>query len=247
MFALKGKTVLVTGAAKRLGRYTALELARAGCRVIVHYRSSKEDAEATAEEIGRYGVEAWTIQADLEDTDSARDLFGRCVERAGPIDFLINSASIFPEGTLPDVLTDAFEQNMRVNALSPYALAAALAEQGRPGSVVNFLDARMLDYDRRHVPYHLSKRTLFTLTRIMAVEFAPLVRVNGVAPGLVLPPDGEDESYLERLAHTNPLNTAGSGDQIAKTVLFLLWNEFVTGQVIYVDGGRHLKGRFYGS
>ena len=85
------------------------------------------------------------------------------------------------------------------------------------------------------------------ITRMMSLEYAPLVRVNAVAPGLILPPPGENESYLERLAHTNPLNTHGTGAQIAASVLFLIWNEFITGEILFVDGGRHLQGSMYGS
>ena len=140
---------------------------------------------------------------------------------------------------------------MKINSLSPFTLTTRLHEHleadDRCGAVVNFLDTRMLDYDKKHVAYHLSKRTLFAITRMASIEYAPRLRVNGVAPGLVLPPPGEDESYLDEWAHTNPLKTHGNGEQIAAAVLFLLWSRFVTGQVIYVDGGRHVKGRFYGS
>ncbi len=247
LFDLTGRNALVTGAGTRLGRRTAVELGRAGCNVVVHYHGSEEHAAGTAEEIRRGGTEAWTVRADLANPAAAEELFDRGVELAGPIDFLVNSASIFPEGTLSDLLLDTFFENLRVNALSPFALSQRLAGQRRPACIVNILDTRMLDYDRAHVPYHLSKRTLFDLTRMMSREYAPLVRVNAVAPGLILPPAGEDASYLRRMAATNPLNSHGTSDQIAKTVLFLIWNEFVTGQVIYVDGGRHLQGRFYGS
>ncbi len=111
--------------------------------------------------------------------------------------------------------------------------------------VVNFLDTMIRDYDKKHVPYHVSKKVLQDLTRMMAVEYAPKLRVNAVAPGLVLPPLGKDESYLERLKHTNPLQSYGSGEQIAHAVVFLLTNEFITGQCIYVDGGRNLRGAMY--
>ena len=125
-------------------------------------------------------------------------------------------------------------------------IARAFGAQGIEGVIVNFLDTRIEDYDRKHAAYHLSKRMLYTLTRMMAIEFAPLVRVNAVAPGLILPPPGKDESYLAQLAHTNPLGRYGDPSHIVEAVLFLVRNDFVTGQVVFVDGGRHLKGKMYG-
>jgi NAD(P)-dependent dehydrogenase (short-subunit alcohol dehydrogenase family) len=124
-------------------------------------------------------------------------------------------------------------------------LSRRLAAQKRAGSIVNLLDARMLDYDRQHLSYHLSKRALWDLTRIGAIEFAPLIRVNAVAPGLVLPPTGKDTEYLEKLKHTNLLNRYGSPEDVARAVLFLIESPFITGQVIFVDGGRHMRGRVY--
>jgi hypothetical protein len=124
-------------------------------------------------------------------------------------------------------------------------LCREFAKQVRGGAIVNFLDTRVLDYDREHMSYHLSKRALFTLTRAMALEFAPAIRVNAVAPGLVLPPAGKDQSYLDALVHTNPLQAHGSVEDVAAAVLFLVTSPFVTGQVIYVDGGRHMLGGVY--
>jgi pteridine reductase len=112
--------------------------------------------------------------------------------------------------------------------------------------IINMLDSRITDYDRQHVAYAIAKRTLFTLTKMTALEFAPGVRVNGVAPGLILPPSGKDQSYLEQLKSTNPLNGIGTIEQILEAVRFLVDNEFITGQIIFVDGGRNLLSNTYG-
>ena len=120
-----------------------------------------------------------------------------------------------------------------------------MAEKGQSGVVVNLLDTMVRDYDRKHVSYHLSKKALHDLTRMMAVEYGPRLRVNGVAPGLVLPPEGKDIAYLEGLKHSNALERIGCPEQIAHAVVFLLTNEFITGQTIYIDGGRHLRGSMY--
>lgn len=243
---LNKKTALVTGAARRMGEAVALGLARANCNVILHYRTSGAAANALAERLRDQGVRAWTSCADLADPAQATQLMDHAIRDAGPIDFLINNAGIFPEQSLRELSPDDVHANIDINAVAPLLLVRRFAAQDREGAVVNFLDARIVDYDREHVPYHLSKRMLYTLTRMMAVEFAPKVRVNAVAPGLVLPPEGKDAGYLEGLKHTNPLNRYGSAGGVVEAVLFLLRSGFVTGQVIFVDGGRHLRGGLYG-
>jgi NAD(P)-dependent dehydrogenase (short-subunit alcohol dehydrogenase family) len=242
---LKGKTALVTGGAKRVGRATALALAAEKVDVVVHYHESVEEAESLVEEIRAAGTKARSLGCDLSVEGEASALFERAVDTAGPIDILINNASIFPVGGLTDVDAAALELNMQIHALSPLALARALAAQGRPAHIVNFLDTKVLEYDRDHVAYHLSKRVLSALTRILAMELAPAVAVNAVAPGLILPPPGKDQKYLEEMASTNPLQRHGSPRDLTDAVLFLLRSRFITGQLIFVDGGRHMKGRFY--
>jgi hypothetical protein len=192
------------------------------------------------------GVKAWTAQAGLNDPAQARALFDEATRLSGGIDFVVNSASVFPESTLAHFTSDELHHVINVNALAPLMLGRALKESNRPGAIVNLLDCMIADFDRKHVAYHLSKRMLYSLTRMMAVEFAPAVRANGVAPGLVLPPAGKGEEYLASLASTNPLNRYGSAEDVAAAVLFLLKSDFVTGQVIFVDGGRNLRGNMYG-
>lgn len=245
MIDLRGQTALVTGGAKRLGAALARALARRGVHVVIHYRSSSREAEDLVAELSRMGVKAWTVAGDLGNLDACEPVFEKAVHQAGPIDILVNNASIFPDSRLDDFTASQLFENVQVNAMAPTLLCRLFAGQERPGTIVNFLDTRILDYDRRHVAYHLSKRMLHALTKMMAIEYAPGIRVNAVAPGLVLPPPGQDESYLERLAHTNPLQRHGSADDVAEAAVFLVASDFVTGQVLYVDGGRHLKGRMY--
>lgn len=243
---LTGKTALVTGAAKRLGRATALALAARGVHVVAHYRSSAREAESLAARIEETGGRCTLAQGDLGRPEEAAPLFDRVCETAGPVDILVNNASIFPESTLDGFTAEELYRNVDVNALAPTLLGRAMAARNRPGHIVNLLDCRIVDFDEKHVAYHLSKRMLFSLTRMMAMAYAPAVQVNAVAPGLVLPPEGKDESYLAGLAHTNPLNAHGGEEDIVRTILFLLDSPFITGQVVFVDGGRHLVGNFYG-
>jgi len=255
VISLSGKIALVTGAAKRLGRATALALAHEGVNIVLHCRTSADAAEELARTIRGLGVGAWTLTADLTEAGAPESLVERAMEAAGPLDFLINNASIFPEGRLNGITVESIHASVDLNALAPFLAARRFAEQLRSGSegtprregaIINFLDARIVDYDREHVAYHLSKRMLFELTRMMALEFAPAIRVNAVAPGLILPPAGKDEGYLASLAHTNPLNRYGAVDDVTSAVLFLLQSPFITGEVIFVDGGRHLRGNTYG-
>lgn len=239
------RVALVTGGARRIGRAICAALAAEGCHVVIHYRTSRDEADLLCDHLRQYGVNAWAIECDLADTSEVEQLVAGATKLAGPIDFLINNASIFPSDHLLDFGTDQLSACVNVNAVAPLLLARALATQGRSGSIVNLLDTRVQDYDREHASYHLSKRMLLSLTSMLALELAPAIRVNGVAPGLILPPEGKDDAYLQNLVGTNPLRTYGGAMDVADAVIFLLRSTFVTGQVIYVDGGRHLKGRVY--
>ena len=243
---LAERTALVTGGARRLGRAMVETLSAGGARVVVHYGSSGDEANQLVDTLRRQGGLAYALQADLADASRAESLLGEAADLAGrSIDVLINNASIFPADTLADVTPESLATNMQIHAMAPLSLTRAMAKGCKRGDVINMIDARVVDFDRQHASYHLSKRTLATLTKMLARELAPSVRVNGICPGLILPPPGQDERYLEDLAHTNPLNAHGRGDDITRAMLFLLESPFVTGQLLFIDGGRHLKGRMY--
>jgi pteridine reductase len=245
MHTIRGKTALVTGAAKRIGRAIALALAQHGAHVVIHYHTSRAEAHTTAEDMRACGVKARTIQADLNDLEQAAAMLTELHPQTGTLDILINSASIFPADQVMDFSATSFQQNMAVNALAPLWLSRAFAHQTQSGAIINLLDTRILDYDASHTAYHLSKRTLFTLTKMLSRELAPGIRVNGVAPGLILPPPGKPEAYLQQFTRSNPLQRIGTLEDVTEAVLFLLRSDFITGQIIYVDGGRHLKGAMY--
>jgi len=239
--SVRGKTALITGAGRRVGRATALALAREGANIIVHYGRSEEEARQVCREIEQHSVKAWGLQADLEKPEEYETLIKRVLELAGSIEILVNNASIFPPSELGDVSFDDVVANLQVNAWAPFVLTREFARQVGKGRIVNLIDSRIQGYDFAHVAYILSKHLLALLTRMTALEFAPDITVNGVAPGLILPPPGEDESYLERLKGTVPLKCHGEPEDIAEAVVFLVKSNFITGQIIYVDGGRHLK------
>ena len=239
--SLRGSSALITGAAKRIGRQTALTLAREGVNVVVNYRSSRDEAESLASEIRAMGVSAWTLQADFSDESASEDLIDRAFEAAGKLDVLVNNASEFPLDNLDNITFEGLTQSMLVNAWSPFRLLRSFAERAGEGRVVNLLDSRIRGYDWNHVGYILAKQVLAVLTRMCALHYAPGILVNAVSPGLILPPPGQDESYIERLAYTVPLYRHGDPQDIADAVLYLLRSDFLSGEVIYVDGGRHLK------
>ena len=244
---LKGKTALITGSAKRIGRACALRLAREGADIIIHYNNSRKEAEELAGAIRMHGRNAWSVQQDLSEKDAGPLLMEKARSKSPEIDYLINSASIFPPSTVDDVDMEAFEQNLQINALSPFFLSRAFAQESEKAEcIINFLDARIVDNDRQNLAYHISKRVLFSLTRILSMELAPRIRVNALAPGLIIPPPGMSDEYLKSRKNTNPLQKIGTLDQITDSLSFLLGNTFMTGQVLFVDGGRHLKGSFYG-
>lgn len=243
--SLKGKTALITGAAQRIGREIALTLARQGVHIVVHYHRSARAAEDLCEQIGGAGGSARALAADLSDSEQTRTLIDRAISQVGPLDILINNASIFDQETLWETSEASLWRNMQIHALSPLVLARAFAQQGRAGHIINLLDTRVTLYDREHAAYHISKRTLLTLTRMLALELGPEIAVNAVAPGLILPPSGEDQSYLEKLTYTNPLKRHGDPSDVAEAIVFLLRSRFITGQTIYVDGGYHMKGHTY--
>ena len=245
--ALKGKTALITGAAKRIGRETALTLADRGINVVIHFNRSDGEARHLATELQQKGVKAWTIQADFRLADEYQTLIERAREMAGGLDILINNASIFPMETLADLSWSSLSANIEVNAWVPFALSRAFAQQVGRGQIVNLHDSRLKGYDWTHVGYILSKHVLAAMTGMMALEFAPHITVNAVAPGLILPPPGKDESYIQNLVHTVPLQRHGGPQDIADAVAFLIESNFITGNVIYVDGGRHLHEYSNGS
>jgi NAD(P)-dependent dehydrogenase (short-subunit alcohol dehydrogenase family) len=227
---LKGKRALVTGGALRIGRAISEALQQAGAEVVVHYRDSKAEAEA---------LSPFSVQADLQCLEDCAGL----IERAGPLDILVNNASIFTKETLAESIPDRMLREFNLNLFAPMELTRAFAAQaGRGGAVVNLLDRRIRCNDTTCAPYSISKRGLEDFTQLAALEYAPGITVNAVAPGPVLPPPGSGAESACELAGNIPLGRLPSSGQVAEAVLFLLQAESITGQVVFVDGGQHLLG-----
>jgi NAD(P)-dependent dehydrogenase (short-subunit alcohol dehydrogenase family) len=238
------KTALITGGGHRIGRAIALSLAKKGVNCVVQ-SLPQSDASETLDQIRAAGVEAHGIRADFFKAGEAAKIFSILRERKIQVDYLINNASIFEESRLLDIPADRMDATLAVNTFSPFILARDFAKQADTGVILNILDARIGGYDTGHAGYAISKIMLFHLTRMMALECAPGIRVNAVAPGIILPPAGEGPGYLKKIRGRTLLGTHGSIHNITDSVLFLLKNDFITGETLFVDGGENLKRKQY--
>lgn len=243
---LEGRVALVTGGGVRLGRALAEGLGREGAAVAVHYHASREGADAAVAAIRAAGARAEAFQADLSRTGSLRPLV-EDVERAlGPLSILVNSAARFdrvPFLETPDEILDA---NWALNARAPYLLSREVARgmvARGGGDIINIVDVGGAFAPwRNYSAYGMTKAALAALTRSLALELAPAIRVNGVAPGTVLPPEDLGPDFLEVLRERIPQKRFGSPMDIVETVLFFLTGPtFITGQILPVDGGRTLE------
>jgi hypothetical protein len=237
---LAGKTALVTGGVQRLGRAIARRLAEEGANVVVHHSGRTPVPDDLTAEFDRLGVKSWLVQADFEIPAQYEALVAQALKVAGSLDILVNSAAVFSANTLKDVRYEEVVRSLQVNAWAPLVLSRDFARLAGRGCIINVLDTRVDGYDWSHVSYILSKHMLAVLTKMTALEFAPEIRVSAVAPGLILPPAGKDEAYLNRLAATVPLKRHGEPADVAEAVLYLATAPYVTGEVLHIDGGRHL-------
>ena len=226
---LENKRILVTGGARRVGKMFVEKLQSFGADVVVHYNTSKNEAE---------DLSKFVIQCDLSKPDSFPNLINEC----GPIDILINNASIFSKDKLIESYPAKVFKEFAVNFFSPFELTRQFAKQNRDGIVLNILDRRILANEITCLPYCLSKKSLAEFTYAAALELAPRIRVNAIAPGPILAPDNQDFSTYKEKAGFIPLEKIPNPMDVIEAALYLINNESITGQVIYVDGGQNLIG-----
>lgn len=241
------RTVLVTGAAKRLGREIALALAAGGWQVAVHYRGSAEDAAATVADCARAAPASAgfdTFQADLADEAAVRTLLPRVVARFGTVDAVVNNASVFEHDTVASFSYEALTAHLRANTGAPVLLAQALhdhlKQRAAQGAVVNLLDQKLWNQNPDFFSYTLSKAALEAATTMLAQALAPQLRVVGVAPGLTLTSHLLSQEKFEQLHKLSPLGRSSTPADVASAVKFALENGSITGTTLLVDGGQHL-------
>lgn len=237
------RTVLITGAAYRIGRAIARSFADRGWQVVIHYRSSPEAAETLAGEIRAAGGKAVTLIADLAEADQVRSLLPRCIERAGAPHCLVNNASLYLDDELATLDERSWQAHMDINLRAPVLLAQSFAKHlpaGVDGNVVNIVDQRVLKPSPEFFSYAVSKSGLWWATRTMAQALAPAIRVNAVSPGPVLPSIHQTPEDFRAEASATLLKRGATPEQIASAVHFLVDTPAITGQMICVDGGQHL-------
>jgi len=238
---LRGKTILITGAARRIGRALALATARAGGDVVIHHGHSPREAEALKNEIEALGQRAAILQADLSDPSQVEALIPQASEIA-PLYGLVNNAAIFEELDLAATDLPAWERHLRINLTAPFLLSRAFATalpEGNEGRILNRLDWRALRPGADHLPYTISKAGLAALTRSLAIALAPRIAVNGIALGAILPPS--DGGANADILHNVPAERWGRLEEVEEAAIFLLCGPaYITGEIIHVDGGRHL-------
>ncbi len=242
---VSGKVALVTGAGRRVGRAIAIELAEAGCDVAVHYHTSEAAAREVVAEIERRGRRAVLVQGDLADATAPAAIVAQTKDALGRLDILINSASTFEQRPLADSDAAFWERTLRVNVIGPALLsraAAPLMQAAGAGRIVNLTDILADRPARGYAAYCTSKAALAGLTRALAIELAPLITVNAIAPGIAEFPDSYDQATREKLINRVPLKRAGSPEEVAALVRFLVTSgDYITGQIIPLDGGRSIR------
>ncbi|OSM00083.1 SDR family oxidoreductase [Magnetofaba australis] len=247
----QGHVALVTGAGKRLGLAIARALAQAGASIAIHYGTSEAGARGLYDEITAQGGRAALLQADLGDPKQAEGLIERARAALGPVRILVNSAAIIETGTLTEADDDQWRRHMAINLESPFRLMRAFARQwssqhggdlpsDQPGRIVNILDMRVVRPHAGHSAYNVAKGGLWNLTQTAALELAPQITVNAVGPGPILQAPGESAEAFAQVVAATPRGRAGTPEEIAQAALYLIGQDYITGEIICVDGGERL-------
>ena len=231
---------LVTGGATRLGLAFAMSLAKRGYDIALHYHSSISSARQAANDIESLGVSCEVFQADLSAEESC-ELVQKVTDHFPRLELLVNSASAYEAASIADTSLALLQQQFSVNFFAPFMLTQAFAQKSNEGAVINILDNKIAFQQNDYAAYLLSKKTLAEFTRLAAIEYAPNIRINGIAPGVVLPGDERTEDYVSWRVENIPLQQQGSVEDLLGAMNFLIDSEFVTGQIITVDGGENIN------
>ena len=240
---LRGKVALVTGGAIRVGRALSLALAGRHATVAVHYNSSAGDAQQLVEEIAGTGGRAFGFGGDLTRPDACAKLIADVVRELGTLDVLVNSAAIMVRTPFGEITAEQWDRIFALNLRAPFLLSQAAAPhlKRQHGAIVNIADLAAYETWPGYIPHGLTKDGVVYMTRALARVLAPEVRVNAIAPGTVLLPDNFSDRDADHLTQTTPLKREGSPDDVASAMLYLLDADYVTGETIIVDGGRHVR------
>jgi pteridine reductase len=240
---LNGKTALVTGGAQRVGKAIVLALARRGCKLVVHYRTSQSEAEETVRELLAAGHEAIAIQADITQEADVERMIETAVAQFGRIDVLVNNAAVFFRTPVDTLTVDEWEQVMDVNLTGTFLCAQKVGLRMRDwgwGHIINMTDVAGLRPWADYIPYSVSKACVIALTQGLALELAPQVMVNAIVPGPVLFQEDTPEAVRQREINKTLVKRAGTPEEVAEVVVFVAESDYSTGSLFHVDGGRSL-------
>jgi len=240
---IEGKVALVTGAAKRLGRSIALALAERGAELVIHYRDSEREAQELLALLKRAGGKPVAVRGDVSVAADVDRIVETAMQAFGRIEILVNNAAIFYRTPFEKVTEEDWDRFLDVNLKGPFLLCRRIGgimlRQGR-GKIISLADLAGLKVWAEYIPYSVSKAGLIALTQGLAKALAPAVQVNAVAPGAVLLPEGTTPEERERAIRRIPLDRLGTPEDIARAVVYLIRNDFITGEVLRLDGGQHL-------
>lgn len=238
--SLTRKVALVTGGAVRIGQAISLKLAELGFDIALHYHQSKEEALKTAQYIRKKGRVCELFFCDLANEHETSLLIQKTRKKFKNLSLLVNNASVFNPSIFKKISLKQLNEEFAINFKAPFILMRDFANQCPKGEIINLLDTNIAKNTTEHFTYLLTKKALHELTKLAAMELAPSIRVNAIAPGAILAPANNDKTYLKRVTKNIPLKRMGDVTQITKTIEFLLKNDYLTGEVVFVDGGEHL-------
>lgn len=236
------KTALITGAAKRVGKAMALHLAVQGWNIAIHYNTSADDALMLQNELKSSfpGHQFEIFRANLNNILEVENLIPQVVQAMQNIDLLINNASVFDRGNFVNTDTAFLDRQMNVNFRAPFILTRDFARLIKKGLIINIADTRIVNNNSNFAAYSLSKKTMWEMTKMAALELGPNIRINAIAPGLTLPPEDKGEDYLLKLAENIAMKRPGGLEPILKSLDYILNNDYLTGQLLFCDGGENL-------
>jgi len=233
-------TALITGGAKRVGKQIALYLADQGYNIALHYNTSTSEANETRKEILQKSKKCEVFQYDLRDEKNISQLINDVTKQFSDLNILLNNASVFKESSFTDTSPDFFNEMFLINFKVPFFLTKEFARHAKKGNIINFLDTRISKNKSKYFIYTLTKKILEDFTKMAALELAPSIRVNAIAPGFVLPPDNCDKDFFEQFKDKLPLKKSCNIKDLFNAISYMLHTSSITGQTLFLDGGESL-------